>query len=141
MPPMLQDKVSWPFLLRPVHMDIPGGANPVPCAQPCSCMGRGKLSSAQWLKAILKTSPWGFWGLGLAACTQRQPEGLEGRPGKRWCIMPGEPGCWQGQCCPQAGDKNAPGTGCLSFLIAVQCVHGSCHKGGGTDGFDATTLC
>ena len=71
MPPMLQDKVPWPSPLCPaVPMDIPGGANPVPCAQPCSCTGRGKLSSAQQLKTMLKTSSWGCWGLGLAACTR-----------------------------------------------------------------------
>lgn len=38
----MQDKVPWPSWLHPAApMDIPGGANPVPCAQPCSCTGRG----------------------------------------------------------------------------------------------------
>lgn len=121
MPPMLQDKVPWPSPLHPaVSMDIPGGANPVPCAQSRSCMGRGKLSLAQRLKATLKTSSWGCWGIGLAACTQNvlgaaqggAARGSEGGPGKSGCIPPWEQGCWQDQCCPQAGDENSPGTGC-----------------------------
>lgn len=29
----------------------------------------------------------------------------------------------------------------MSFLVAGQCVHGSRHEGGGTDGLDATILC
>lgn len=68
MPPVLQDEVPWPSSLHPAApMDIPGGANPVPCAQPSSCTGRGKLSLAQRLKAMLKAPRWGCWGLGLAA--------------------------------------------------------------------------
>lgn len=90
MSPTLQDQVPWSSMLRPViPMDIPGGANPVPCAQPCSCMGRGKLNSAQQLKAVLKTSPWGCWGFGLSACTQNVLRAAQGGQERGGASHPG----------------------------------------------------
>lgn len=105
MPPTLQDKVPWASSLHPdPPMDIPGGANPVPCAQPCSC--RGKLSLAQ-LKVMLKASPQGCWGLAWLHEPKTMSQGVRGRPKKEGDA----PFVAAGLCYP----KESSSTGCPSL--------------------------
>lgn len=126
-------------LLRPaVPMDIPGGANPAPCAQPRPCTGRGKISMAQWLKAMLKTSPWGCWGLSLAACTRKVPGAardggsrrVRGRPRKEGVPPALGAGLLAGSVLPTGWGQELTRHR-MSFLVAGQCVHGPGHQGGG----------
>lgn len=123
----LQGTVPWPSSLHPgAPMDIPGGENPVPCAQPCSCRageakpGTGAQSNAEGITL-------GVLGACLGCMNPKHTEGSSGDRGR-----PKEEGVHpsvQQDCAIPRNHQAQDVPPCRRTLCP------------GTDGLDVPTLC